>query len=363
MQLPTPIILLFVIALLFLIFLLFTRRFEPFNNSNNHPKPAIKCTPEYLSVLQKHKEEGTHFPFRYLCDENANILPVVLVSAFFRSDVERNMYDEYIENGVKVVGITAYKTFPKPITDKSPDADSVNDPFDYYGNIENWLSCFQDSAEYGFTDFHKLANISESDFYDVDLKTKEKKYDFIYVCLKDDDSCSMDGWNAINRNFKLALDCFPIIMNEMGFTMLVIGRVNCGLEKLYGERITVMDFLPHAEFQEKLRESRFLFVPNIYDASPRIIAEAITKGLPILLNKRIVCGSKYIDTETGQTFTDENDLRYSIEKLVAKSDKINPQLWWQNNYSREKSGEKLRDVLVGWYPEMQCNNNQKVYFA
>jgi glycosyltransferase involved in cell wall biosynthesis len=334
------------------------------NNSKQETMDAPKYNPAYLTTLQKQKDEGTHFPFRYLCDENNNILPIVLVAAFFRSDVERNMYDEYIENGIKVVGITAYKTFPKPITDKSGDSDTVNDPFDYYGNIQNWLSCFKYPADYGFTSWNQLENISESDFYDAEPQiTKEKKYDFIYVCLKDDETCPMDGWNAINRNFKLALNCFPIIMNEMGLNMLVIGRVNCGLEKLYGDRITIMDFLPHAEFQEKLRESRFLFVPNIYDASPRIISEAIIKGVPVLLNKNIVCGSKYIHSETGQTFTDENDLRYSIEKLITKSETMNPRLWWLNNYSKQKSGEHLKDILSHWYPDLGIWINVKgVYF-
>ena len=317
----------------------------------------------YLDTLNKHKTEG-HFPFRYLCDEKQNILPIVLVAAFFRSDKERALYDEYIKHGIKVVGITAYKTFPKPITDKTGDLDTKNDPFDYYGKIQNWLSCFDNPSHYGLGSSHQIANISESDFYDAEsskVADKDKKYDFVYVCLKDDDQCSMDGWNAVNRNFKLAMECFPIMIHEMGLSVLVIGRTNCGLEKLYGDKIVVKDFLPYHEFQQVLRESRILFVPNVYDASPRVISESLIKGLPVLLNRGIVCGAKYITDETGELFFDQHDVRLSIEKLLAKKNRIDPQKWWKEHYSRQSSGKKLKNILNDWYPNVLTHVSE-VYF-
>lgn len=314
----------------------------------------------YLITLKKHKEEG-HFPFRYLCDENQNIIPIVLVSAFFRDDKERNMYNEYINNNIEVVGITAYKSFPKPITDNSGDSGTINDTFDYY-KIKNWLSCFKEPSLYGFDTSHHLAEISESDFYDAEILQpyQTKKYDFIYICLKDDDkTCPMDGWNAINRNFKLALNCFPVIIEELGYSVLVVGRVNCGLEKIYGDKITVIDFLPHHEFQEKMREARYLFIPNIYDASPRVISEALIKNIPVLINRGILCGHKYINKETGEFFTDENDIRLSIKRLT--NGEKTPNEWWKKNYSRKKSAIKMRNILYEWFPQKMENINE-VYF-
>jgi len=352
------------ILLLILIIVGFYYIFTMMNKKKTQQPNPNPNNPSYLATLKQHKDEGGHFPFRYLCDEKQQILPIVLISAFFRNDKEREMYKEYTENGIAVVGITAYKSFPKPITDKTGDGDTKNDPFNYLGEIQNWLCCFKEPENYGFTEWHNLVNISESDFYDVDNSQKpEKKYDFIYVCLKDDDNtCPMDGWNAVNRNFKLALECFPIMIDEMGFKVLVIGRVNCGLEQLYGDKITVLDFLPYNGFQEKLRESRYLFVPNVYDASPRVISEAITKGVPVLLNRGIICGSKYITEETGQLFSDEHDLRWAIEKLISKTEQINPQNWWANHYGKKQSGKILRDTLQNWYPNLIGNDVQEVYF-
>jgi hypothetical protein len=307
--------------------------------------------PAYLETLKKHKEEG-HFPYRYLCDENQQILPIVLVSAFFRNDLERQMYHEYRENGVQIVGITAYKTFPKPIDDGTGDSETVKDPFNYTAEIRDWLCCFKDPASYGLTSWNRLYEISESDFYDADdSPAPTKLYDFIYICLKDDDTCPEDGWNAVNRNFKLAQACLPIMINEMGYRVLVIGRINCGLEQLYGERITVMDFLPYAEFQKRIWEARYLFVPNVYDASPRVVTESLIKDVGVLMNQGIVCGSKYIVDQTGELFTDEHDIRSAIDALERRSANgtLQPREWWKAHFSRKKSGGLLRNTLQEWF--------------
>ena len=152
------------------------------------------------------------------------------------------------------------------------------------------------------------------------------------------------------------------MINEFKLKILVIGRLNCGLKEIYGDNIELQDFLPYHEFQEKMKQSRYLFVPNIYDASPRVVAEAIIKDLPVLMNSSIVCGSKYINYETGELFTDENDIRYSLKKLLAKKDQISPKNWWKENYSRQISGKKLRDFLYTQYPDI-LENVKEIYFA
>ena len=336
-----------------------------FMGSDNNNESKTDYNVSYLATLEKDRNDGNHFPFRYTQDEKNQILPLVFVTAFFRDDVERARYQEYIDNGIKVVGVTAYKTFPKPITDVSGDSETPNDPFDYYNKIQNWFSCFKNPEDYGLNpEYHRLVDISESDFYDAEDESmrREKKYDLVYVCLGDTEGCPMDGWNAINRNYKLALACFPILIQEMGLRMLVIGRENCGLEKLYGDRITVLGFLPYHEFQDKLRESRALFVPNIYDASPRVVAESLIKGLPVLMNRSIVCGSKYVVPETGELFTDDNDIRHHAQKLVARLPSMDTAAWWKRNYSRASAGKKMRDAVAGWYPGGAFDDIKEIYF-
>jgi glycosyltransferase involved in cell wall biosynthesis len=316
---------------------------------------------DILNQLNQDRQD-VHFPYRYLCDEQQQILPLVLVSGFFRDDSERERFDYYEANGVKLAGITAYKSFPRPITDGTGDTGTANDSFDYYNRIKDWFCCFGDPTQYGFDSSHRLLDISESDFYDADTEDPVvKKYDFIYVCLKDDDECSANGWNAVNRNFTLALKCLPIMLKEYGMKGLIVGRVGCGLEKQYGDQIEVIDFLPYHEFQEKIRESRFLFITNIYDASPRVVAEALIKDVPVLMNRQIVCGSKYIQYETGELFTDEHDLRLALDRFLGKRDLISPKAWWIANHSRKKAGKKMRDFLAEVWPE-HVGNAEEIYF-
>ena len=121
-----------------------------------------------IDMIDLNDKENRKFPFRYFRDENHNILPVVALTAFFRSDEDKNLYYKYINSGINVFGITAYKSFPKKIDDPSEDKYHLTDDFDYLGNIKNWLCCFKNIEEFGFTKNHNILDISESDFYNID---------------------------------------------------------------------------------------------------------------------------------------------------------------------------------------------------
>jgi hypothetical protein len=334
---------------------------------NTIKENLIEKTAEYLTTLQSHEKERL-FPYRYFHDASDNILPIVAVTGPFRDKREVDLFDEYKKNGIQIFGITAYKSFPKPFKDGTADDSTANFDFDYIGKIENWLSCVEDPTDYGFTNRNNLLDMSESDFYDADteenIKTAQKKYDFIYVCLKDDDACPIDGWNATNRNFDLAKKCFPIMIKEYGLSALVVGRVNCGLEEAYGSKITVVDFLPYDEFQKSIYESRMLFVPNVADASPRVVSEAIIKDIPVIMNRNIICGSKYITEETGAFFTDELNIREALDQVLSNRNKLHPRDWWlKSPYGKKPSAKKLRNFLYDHLSEPSILERvDEVYF-
>lgn len=359
-----PLILLIIISLSTLFYkspvkLLVNDSFTGLLSSKSDPMQ----NPYLLTKLKEHKDKSK-FPYRFLHDSSGTLLPIVLVSGFFRDSDAKETYFEYINNGIKVAGVTAYKSFPKKITDNNDDWFHITDDFDYTKHIKDWMCCFSNPEHYGLSPkTHHLADISESDFYDLDdTPIPEKKYDFIYSCLQDDeDSCPMEAWNAVNRNFKTALKCFPIIMKEYKLKMLIVGRSNCGLEEEYGDQVEVVKMLPYHEFQERMRQSKFLFVPNIYDASPRVISEAIIKGLPVLMNRSILCGSKYVTPETGEVFTDEYDIRFALDRLLENYNKMSPKKWWSENYGRKVSGVKMCNFLKKSFPGV-IDNLTEVYY-
>ena len=346
------------ISMVILVFILYyisnKNIYENFDNFENYNE---KSKEELMT------KSNLKFPYRFLKDENNNILPIVVLTAFFRGDDDKKLYYNYINAGIKVIGATAYKTFPMKIPDVSEDPYHRTDPFNYTENIKVWLACMRNLELYNF-DVNKnyIIDISESDFYDIDETTSEKKYDFIYICNKDSDNCPKNGWNAINRNYDLALKCFPIMINEYKLKGLCVGRVGCDLS-MYPS-LTITDFLPWHELQEKMRQSKFLFVPNIYDASPRVVAECLIKNVPVLMNQNIICGFKYITKETGEYFIDEHNIKNGLDNLLYKinNNLISPQKWWVENYGVERSSIKLRNFLYKEYPDI-LQNVRKVSFV
>jgi len=305
---------------------------------------------EYIDRFNE--KEHRMFPFRYFTDDNNVVLPFVAVTGFFREKEAEERYEEYVKKGICIFGITAYKSFPnRELMDKSEGEYERNDTFEYTNKIRDWLCCFKNKENYGFSDWNRTIDISESDFYNSEKDTNEtKKYDFIYICNKDSDTCPLDGWNAFNRNFDLAKKCFPIMCKEFGLKGLIVGRDNCGLEKEYGNQLEVIGWLDWHVLQQKMRESKFLFVPNIFDASPRVIAECITKDLAVLMNRNILCGFKYVNYETGELFTDETDIRTALTNLLNKQYKISPKTWWEENYSQEIMQKKMCNFLKECFP-------------
>ena len=346
---------LFVCVVLLVLFILFILLFLLIKHS------SFTQVGDYLQELSQQKYTDI-IPFRLLCDERGKVIPVIALTAFLGLPEHVNRFREYIANGIKVIGYTSYKSFPKPISDGTVDNQSLDDKFKYTQEIKNWVCCFKNPTDYTFTKNNNLLEMSESDFIDASPKDTPKKYDFIYSCLEDDkDACPLNGWNAVNRNFKLALKCFPIMVNDFNLKILVVGRLNCGLEKLYPDNIEVVGFLQYNEFQERLRQSRYLFIPNVYDASPRVITEALSKDIPVLMNRNILCGSKYINEHTGEFFTDEHDFKDQLNKLLNKQ--MHPIKWWAQNYSKEKSGTKFRNFLLQCYPDMpELIHSNQVYF-
>lgn len=329
-----------IILILFFLGLIFIM-----NNKNEKYEFFTKTKLE----LTFNNKENRIFPFRYFTDIHNNPLPFVAVTGFFRDEKAKKKYYEYINNGIHVFGITAYKSFPnrKMLDQSEGKYEREEDDFDYTKNIKNWLCCFKDKEKFGFRDDNNTIDISESDFYNAETNiTTEKKYDFIYICNKDGDNCPLNGWNAVNRNFDLALKCFPVLINEFKLKGLIVGRENCGLEEKYGDKIEILGWLDWHILQEKMRQSKILFVPNIYDASPRVISECITKNLPVLMNENILCGFKYINYETGEFFTNEHDIAPALTKLLDRIDKISPRDWWSKNYSQEICYKKLRNFLA-----------------
>ena len=83
------------------------------------------------------------------------------------------------------------------------------------------------------------------------------------------------------------------------------------------------------------------------DASPRTVTEAMCFNLPVLMNKNILGGWKYVIEQTGELFNDENDIESALNKFIPKlkNNEYKARQYIIDNYGPVNSGRKLKEFL------------------
>lgn len=238
---------------------------------------------DYYSSETPSPPTPIEFPFKRVVDQNGKQLDIIMISAPFREEKHEKMYDGFKKEGKEFCGISSYLDFPNKIDNPYEDRFHEIRKHDYPSMVKAWLHCFR-KPEYT-KPFSHLPHMlmTESDLLDLGETPPpvEKKYDFMYVCLKDNDQCT-PGWQSYNRNWNLAQICLEIMCGVFHLSGIMVGRVNCDYTDKCNGIVKTYDFLPYHEFQEEMKKCRFLFVPNISDASPRVITEAMKYDIPIL---------------------------------------------------------------------------------
>ncbi len=291
------------------------------------------------------------FPFKNIFDQNGKKLNIILLSAPFRGQDHDKLYQEYKSQNPKLhfMGISSYSEFPGKLSNPYESRYHEEKNHNYHTMATTWLNCFRDSTKYIDPRYNlPILDLSESDFKDFNSHKPDpnikKEYDFIYICLKDNDKCT-PGWQSYNRNWELAKKCLITMCRKFKLKGAIIGRENCKFTDLCSGIVKILPFLKYHEFQKELQKARFLFVPNIADASPRVIAEALCYDLRLLVNYNLLGGWKYVTSQTGEFFTDEFDVENALDKLTTNMDKYQPRQFFIENYGKERAGRKLANFI------------------
>ena len=288
-------------------------------------------------------------PFVNMYDNNGQKLNIILISKPFSVDEEL----KYVEDNKKdfiFIGITSYLEFPNIPSNPFEDFTENYKKYKYLEMCEGWIHGFRNPENY-FPKGIPTYFASESDWTDCNVckpdKTIKKKYDFIYVCLKvDEKKEKCDDWATYNKNWSLAKKCLDIFCNKYKLKGLLIGRKGCKLPPgcKYMETTNMLNY---DDLKKKYNQSRFIFIPNEKDASPRVLTEALATNIPCLVNKNILGGWKYVNEETGEFFTNEKDIEKPLDILLdkIKNKKYSPRDYFIKNYSVKNSGKRLKDFL------------------
>ncbi len=234
--------------------------------------------------------------------------------------------------GYRLAGMSSYMGFPRV-----EDGDAM----EYEGACEVWCHCFRHPDRFLATDIPR-ALISVSDFTDyrrvnpatIPQGSAAEHVDFVYVGGTAD-------WQRRRKNWALAAQCIPQLCEDLGLRCLVIGAPTADF--LPSRSVSFSAPLPRRSFLSMVAASRFLFVPNEIDASPRVIAEALCLDVPVVANRNILGGWKYISHFTGTFFTGTDDVVAAVSAFLFTPQA--PRAWFRANYGPDIASERLLCLL------------------
>ena len=308
----------------------------------------------YQQNIENLSVEGVKLerPWVNLYDDKGNLLNVTLLSRpFFQADDDK-IYETKIKGKLNILGISSYQEFPNEPFNPKDGYNSTTNKYDYNRWIKmckGWIHCFKNPNDYLPSKMKRIL-LSESDFIDCQVhkenKQIKKKYDFMYVCHRDDlEDCSTKEWVAFNKNLELAEKCFKILCEKKKLKGLLIGRSGCKLPGCTKRNINTTKKLEYNDLMKIYDQCKIIFIPNVHDASPRVLTEAMCHNMRCLVNEQLIGGWKYVNNQTGEFFKDENDFEEKLTKILDNYDKYTPRKYFVNNYSIEKSGKILKDFI------------------
>ena len=289
----------------------------------------------------------------FLYDDKGNKLNVALIGKPFSSDSD---YKDYMINMNKYIflGISSYMEFPhmptNPLDNYKIEKFNNSNPYYlemYFNMCKGWLHCFKDPVKYIPMDKPHVL-ISESDFVNYKTLTPDdtvKEFDFIYSCPKVNKDSGCNDWVSYNKGWELAQKLLPILCEKFKLKGILIGREDCPIPEGCKPYITTTGWLNYDEMIKYYKKSKFLFVPGVIDASPRIITEAMSINLPCLINTDILGGWKYINDKTGVLFSESN-FEESVKTLLDNMSNYTPRQYIIDNYGPVNSGKKLKEFLL-----------------
>jgi hypothetical protein len=255
--------------------------------------------------------------------------------------------------------------FPNEIHNPHEDQFHKDRKHDYPSMVTSWIHCFRDPGyklQYSGLPLLLMAeaDLKNVDHYPLDT-TIEKEYDFMYVCLDDNEKCE-PGWNWYIRSWDLAKKCLEVMCSKYHLRGIIVGRTNCEFTDKCTGIVKTVPFLPFHEFQTEMQKCRMLFAPNVSDASPRVITEAMLRNLTVLVNRNIVGGwNNVVPGVTGEFFTSEFDIDKALDKLLAPTASYTPREWYINHRGLLNSGKELADFLKEVYPDVNYPNMKYAY--
>lgn len=344
------------IALIFVLLFVIYKNWASKNLSNNNQTGEDVVEGFYAEQLEKLKR-----PFVNFYTDKGEMLNIAGITKPYSGDNHLKIFQDNAKDFI-FIGVCSYLEFPNFVTNPYENFKDNFEKYKYKEVCRAWLHCFRDPENYFQPEVPRLL-ISESDFTDCNINKPlpgiNKEFDFIYICLKQNpklDKC--DDWATFNKNWTLAKKCLEVLCGKLKLRGLLIGRKNCPLSNKCNGLMTTTDILPSDELRKMYCKSRFIFLPNVKDASPRVLTEAMCHNVPCVVNKNILGGWKYVNEQTGSFFNDETDVEAAVLNVMNNLNNLTPRDYFIKNYGVKNSGKRLKEFIYNNFGnEVNVNEN------
>lgn len=300
--------------------------------------------------------ESVKWPFQNLQDENNKNLPIIAIKGYIDSDKSRDNFKKLLNKNYKFIGLSSNNSHPR-ISDNPYGSSHIQKNIQYNNkNIEDyvygWCHCFREPHKYIKNNI-PIRLISNSDFINIDYikpKNNKKIYHFIAIQPKDNNQCK-EGWIAFYKNWKLCKNIVKILVDDLNLVGVIVGRKGCENELNIKNKknLILTDKLKHTKLLDYISKSKFTLLPNLEEASPRVLAESLCLDVPVLVYENILGGWKYVNNKTGQFFNEDN-IKEKVKIIL--NNKYTPREYYISNYGRVNSGYRLKKFMKELFPNM-----------
>jgi len=314
--------------------------FQSLNAKAKHEEYEVIDTSKSVkpTTLKKSKDK-THvinnvWLFRHIVTSRKRSTGWILMCGPIRNKKEEAEFDKLKEEGYRFIAICSLKDWPRTVQTTEEWG------YTYKDVCEGWLHPFKNPDDFLPDDGQPRDLLSISDFIPPSRFIKylglPKERDFIVISSDNDWAASAKGWD-------LAKKVLPVLCNDLGLKGMLVGRSKL-LDLPECDNLSVEpDRMLHPDFMKNIASSKFLLCTSQEDASPRMITECLSIDVPILMNKNILGGWKYIKPETGEFFTDDQDVVDAYKRLSTIS--RSPRNWYMQNSSPSVSGKRLASFI------------------
>lgn len=301
---------------------------------------TARVHPAYNSLTKE-------YPFQAVRTQAGNEVNIILVRSPVNMQQHR-LYQKY-KDEILFLGISSMNDYPLK---------QQGDEFDYLGMFPGFLHMMREPEKH-FPPHVKTILMSQSDFSLPRVPPRDysvpKKYDFTYSASDCDVYIDGRGWCGWSKNWSFVKEALVVMCGEYHLTGVLVATKDKSGARAYTipgsckGKVIQTTYLPRqSDYFDYLKQSRFAFLPQIHDASPRVATQALAHDVPVLMNYYILGGWKYVNDKTGEFFHDMSDFRQSLDKILKNSDipgRYEPRKWVLERYDDAHSGKRLLDFV------------------